>query len=40
MLIIRIITVRTTAEAKARSLTSAIGELNWKNIDKGSVAVG
>ena len=40
MLINRIMMVRMSAEAYALSLTSAMGELIWKNIASGKVAVG
>jgi hypothetical protein len=40
ILIISIISVNINAEAYALSLTSAMGELIWKKIASGSVAVG
>jgi hypothetical protein len=39
-LMIRMMTVNTTAAAYALLRTSSNGELSWKKIDKGSVAAG
>jgi len=40
MLIIKMMVTKTTAEAYALFCTSTMGELNWKNMARGKVAVG
>lgn len=40
MLIISIIVVSTSADAYALSFTSGTGELSWKNMASGKLAVG